>query len=80
MEYALVGDAVNLAARLQALKLPTESADPESTRILISEETRQLLGIHAECERLGTFEVKGRTQPVTVYRSFILAIPAAAAH
>jgi adenylate cyclase len=68
MEYAVVGDAVNVAARLQAFREAAESTDPESTRILISEETRQLLGIHAECERLGTFEVKGRTQPVTIYR------------
>jgi adenylate cyclase len=69
MEYAVVGDAVNLAARLQALKLPGDTpGNPEGTRVLISEDTQALLGLHAECERLGTFDVKGRRQPVTVFR------------
>ena len=69
LEYTVVGDAVNIAARLQALQIPGEIALPsDACRILISEETQQRLGAFPGCARVGTFEIKGRHEAVTVYR------------
>jgi adenylate cyclase len=67
LEYAVVGDAVNVAARLQTLALP-EGDEGESGRILIGEETRVLLPINEPCERVGSFVLKGRSEPMSVYR------------
>jgi adenylate cyclase len=69
LEYAVVGDSVNVAARLQALQIPAEGVPPEDAcRILVSEKTQQRLRGAAACERVGSFEIKGRRGPVTVYR------------
>ena len=50
-EFALVGDAPNLAARLQQLAKPNQ--------ILVAPATRRLLGDLFEFEDLGDLEVKG---------------------
>jgi adenylate cyclase len=67
VEYAVVGDAVNVAARVQSLPLPYAD-EGDAGRILLSGETRALLG-EAALEALGTFTVKGRAQPVEVFRA-----------
>jgi adenylate cyclase len=67
LEYAVIGDAVNVAARLQTLSLP-EGDEGERGRILIGEETRLLLPVHEPCERVGSFLLKGRSEPMSVYR------------
>jgi adenylate cyclase len=67
LEYTVVGDAVNMAARLQALVLP-DGDEGESGRILIGDTTRALLPVHEPCERIGSFVLKGRSEPVSVYR------------
>jgi len=67
LEYTVVGDAVNMAARLQALTLP-DGDEGERGRILIGDTTRALLPVHEPCERAGSFVLKGRTEPVSVYR------------
>src|SRR5262245_1766442 len=67
LEYTVVGDTVNMAARLQALALP-EGDEGERGRILIGDTTRALLPVHEPCERVGSFVLKGRSEPVSVYR------------
>jgi class 3 adenylate cyclase/predicted ATPase/ABC-type lipoprotein export system ATPase subunit len=57
-EFALIGDAPNLAARLQQLAKPNQ--------ILVAPSTRRLLGGLFEFEDLGDQEVKGFSAPITV--------------
>jgi class 3 adenylate cyclase/predicted ATPase len=59
-EQAVVGETPNLAARLQAL------AEPEA--IVITENTRRLVGNLFEYQSLGEVEVKGLAAPVPAYR------------
>jgi adenylate cyclase len=67
LEYTVVGDTVNMAARLQALALP-DGDEGERGRILVGDTTRALLPVHEPCERVGSFVLKGRTEPASVYR------------
>lgn len=60
MDYTVIGDTVNVAARLQAIA--------QGGEILISEQTRQLLGEGAAADNLGPRAIYGRKEPVTVYR------------
>ncbi|HET8972465.1 MAG TPA: adenylate/guanylate cyclase domain-containing protein [Pseudolabrys sp.] len=57
-EFALVGDAPNLAARLQQLAKPNQ--------ILVAPATRRLLGDLFEFEDLGDLEVKGFLEPIAI--------------
>lgn len=59
-EFALVGDAPNLAARLQALAEPGQ--------ILIAPRTRLLLGGLFEFADLGDHDLKGFERPIHVWR------------
>ncbi len=60
MDYTAVGDTTNLAARLQQLATPGA--------VLVSAATCRLMDPYADCEMLGRRTVKGRAEPVTVYR------------
>jgi len=59
-EYTALGDAVNVAARMQT------AAQPGT--ILITEMTRRLTGDTFDLEDLGGIEVKGKAEPVHAYR------------
>jgi class 3 adenylate cyclase len=59
-EYTAMGDAINLASRMQT------AADPNT--ILISENTHRLISPLFEFEDRGQLDVKGKTEPVHVYR------------
>lgn len=59
-EYTALGDAMNVAARIQA------AAEPGS--VLITASTRRLVADAFETEDLGEIAVKGKTEPVHVYR------------
>jgi adenylate cyclase len=59
-EYSLVGDAVNLAQRLQQFASPGETVLSEATYTALSNVPR--------AERFGPEPVKGRKEPVTAFR------------
>jgi len=60
IEFRAVGDTVNLASRLQSL------AEPGT--VLLSEEVHRLVEGYVEDADLGARSVKGKAEPVQVYR------------
>jgi adenylate cyclase len=66
LKYAVVGDPVNVAARVEGL---TKELDAS---VLVTEETRRLLGERLAVKDRGAIIVKGRTDPVHVYE--VLAV------
>jgi adenylate cyclase len=61
MSYTVIGDAVNLGARLESL------TKEYGTRIIISAATRDRLTGPVDLTPLGDVVVKGRAAPVTVF-------------
>jgi adenylate cyclase len=61
MSYTVIGDAVNLGARLESLN------KDYGTRIIISEATRSRLKGRYDIHPLGDVVVKGKTEPVAIY-------------
>ncbi len=59
-DYTAIGDTTNLAARLQQI------AEPGA--VLVSEATGRLLQGLVQLETLGAFEVKGKAEPVPVFK------------
>lgn len=60
MSYTVIGDVVNVAARLQE--------EARAGEVLITEDTFRLVAEHVETEELGSIYVKGRLAPVTMYK------------
>jgi adenylate cyclase len=65
MKYAVLGDTVNIAARLEQLN------KEHGTDVLVSAETRSRLPVELQdaLEPVGTVPVKGRVEPVEVYKA-----------
>jgi class 3 adenylate cyclase len=61
MDFTAIGDTVNLAARMQQM------AEPGSAHL--TESTYRAIADHVECEPLGELSVRGRSQPVRVWRA-----------
>jgi adenylate cyclase len=61
MSYTVIGDAVNLGARLESLN------KEYGTRIIISEATRERLKGRYDIHPLGDVVVKGKSRPVAIY-------------
>ena len=64
LDYSVVGDAVNLGARLEA------ETRKQDTPILISEYTYQQT-TNIACSKLGEVTVKGKEEPVKIYAPII---------
>ena len=62
MSYAMVGDTVNVASRIQGLNKQTGSD------ILISETTRAMLSDDIKTVKLPAMKVKGKREPVAVFQ------------
>ncbi len=73
VEFTVIGDAVNLAARLESLNKEYR------TSIIISEFTLAMLGTAAVVEPLGGVRVKGKTVETQIYELQALAGKAASA-
>ena len=61
MSYTVIGDAVNLGARLESLN------KDYGTRIIISQATRERLKGRYDIHPLGDVIVKGKSQPVAIF-------------
>ncbi|MFP6584518.1 MAG: adenylate/guanylate cyclase domain-containing protein [Candidatus Hydrogenedentota bacterium] len=61
LEFAAVGDTVNLAARMESIA--------ESGTVYLSENTYKAVKYFYECESLGEQEIKGKSKPVHVYKA-----------
>jgi class 3 adenylate cyclase/PAS domain-containing protein len=59
MDYSVIGDTVNLAARLESAAGPNE--------IIISQSTRDQLGEKFSLEKRESIHVKGKEKPIQIY-------------
>jgi adenylate cyclase len=66
LEYAVIGDAVNCAARLESLDKQRQT---NLCRVLVSSSTLDLLpkGLPLEWLDWGELNVKGRTEPLRIW-------------
>jgi class 3 adenylate cyclase/tetratricopeptide (TPR) repeat protein len=60
VEYTAMGDAINLAARMEGAAAPGT--------VLITEQTYKLIAALFDTEALGPVEVKGKAEPVSAYQ------------
>jgi adenylate cyclase len=72
VNYTVHGDAVNLAARLEALN------NEYGTRIILSGSTAELVADRFACQPMGEITVRGKQTSVTVFRLTLPADPSPA--
>ncbi len=73
LKFTTIGDAVNIAARLENLEKDLWKAEDPNTvcRILIGEKTKHKLGAHPWLfKEVGSVMLKGKTQELPIYRLY----------
>ncbi len=65
LDYTTIGDSVNVASRLESYD---KSLDGGICRILISEETYDLVQAKFSTKLIGTVQLRGREQPTKIYQ------------
>ncbi len=73
LKFTTIGDAVNIAARLESLQKDTwKTEEPNSVcRILLGETTQQYLGTHPwHLQEVGSVMLTGKTQSLAVFRLY----------
>jgi adenylate cyclase len=69
LKYTVIGDTVNVAARLEAVSLPDDATSDDEVRVVLSSETMALLNEdEAGWLSVGPLTVKGREAPVSAWR------------
>ncbi|WP_222183378.1 CHASE2 domain-containing protein [Geminicoccus harenae] len=68
LQYTILGDTVNTAARLESWAGPGADGDGDHCRILISATTLHHLDEHCHARPVGSLTLKGKAQPVPVFR------------
>jgi len=63
-DYSVIGDSVNLAARLEATAARGEYKEYKT---IISSFTRDMLPAQYNCEKIGDIKVKGKEDLITIY-------------
>lgn len=61
LDFAAVGDTVNLAQRMESMA--------DSGAVNLSENTYRVVRDYFECEDLGAVDIKGKARPVSMYRA-----------
>ncbi len=70
IKYALVGDVVNTAQRIESVDASDHDFRAQPCRILIGARTREMVGEDFDIQAAGDFKLKGKAAPVTLYRVF----------
>ncbi|MDB9306994.1 adenylate/guanylate cyclase domain-containing protein [Nodularia spumigena CS-591/12] len=65
LNYSVLGDAVNIAARLEQLNKNTKEGNPYN--ILVSETTFQLIKQHYSTQKVQQMQLRGRQQVTMIY-------------